>query len=59
MKITCDLCGSRFDPHRSPTDVVGDKWICCGDRYTPEELAEELEVDVAEVCKSLGIKESK
>jgi len=55
MKIKCDLCGSRFDPHSSPTEVIGDKWICCSHNYTVEELADELGISVDEAYEALGL----
>lgn len=60
MKIDCDVCGRRFDPHNSPTEVIGDKWICCSDNHTPEELASLLGISEEEVYEALGLeKESK
>lgn len=56
--MKCDLCKRDFDPHNSPVDVVGGKWICCGDRYTPEELADELELPVSQVYSDLGLEQS-
>ena len=57
--MKCDLCGSKFDPHQSPVSVVGGKWICCDYRYTPEELAEELDLPVSQVYEDLGLEEEK
>lgn len=57
--IRCDICGRKFDPHHSPVDVIRGNWICCGDDYTPEELAEKLGLEVGEVYKSLGLEEEK
>lgn len=53
--IDCDLCGKKFDPHNQPFDEIGGLWICCGSDYTPEELAERLDMSVDKVYEQLGL----
>ena len=55
--MKCDLCDKRFNPRSSPVSVVGGKWICCDDQYTPEELAEILDLPVCQVYQDLGLEE--
>lgn len=54
--IDCDLCSKPFNPRGQHSDIVGTKWICCAHNYTPEELAEILEIDDVDfIYQSLGL----
>jgi len=55
--MKCYLCANQFDPRLSPVSIVGGKWLCCDDRYTPEELAEELDLPVSQVYSDLGLEQ--
>jgi hypothetical protein len=53
--IACRVCGSPFDPHSSPHEVINGCFICCSHNFTPEELAERLELPVEKVLDDMGL----
>ena len=55
--ITCDMCHKAFDPRNGPVLAIGGHWICCADRYTPEEIAEALDLESSRVYEALGLEE--
>lgn len=57
QEITCHLCGSGFDPHSEPHEVIQEFCICgdCSSGNTPEESAEQLDLPAAVVYEAMGL----